>query len=58
MFARGYRKVWMALVFSGACVIALWLGLSGSDFNTLMLMIIAGCLGGNILENKSKPPTP
>ncbi len=51
---NGYRKVWMALIFSAACVAALRIGLAPGDFNTLMALIIAGCLGGNILENKNK----
>jgi len=52
MFNVGYRKVWLAFIFSGACVVALRLGLSSGDFNTLMTLIIAGCIGGNMLENK------
>ena len=57
MFGRGFRKVWMGLYLSAANVLALkWAGLQSEDFKVIMLMIIAGCLGGNIMENRVKPP--
>lgn len=51
----GIRKVAMGIWFSVLDLIAFLNGLPGTDYQVIMLALIAGFFGANAYENRVKP---